>query len=79
MKVYLFNPETGCYLGEDFADEGGQTCCIPLDATPVAPPKAGPGEVPVFDATRKVWTLQRHSPPACAEADAAVGGLLPGK
>jgi len=21
MKIYLFNPETGVYLGEDFADE----------------------------------------------------------
>jgi hypothetical protein len=35
MKVYLFNPETGVYRGENFADEAPMKCgafVVPPDA-----------------------------------------------
>ncbi len=41
MKIYLFNPENGFYLGEDFADEapmGMGTHAVPGDATTIPPP-----------------------------------------
>ena len=65
MKIFLFNPDTGFYLGEDFADEVPMvpgTFAIPSDATTVAPPQAGPGQVPVFDVGQQRWELhQRHA------------------
>lgn len=60
MKIYLFNPETGVYLGEDFADEVAMKrgeFVIPPDATPIAPPKAAPGQFPVFDAEAQRWNV----------------------
>ena len=61
MKIYLFDPETGIYLGEDFADEapvktGGYI--IPPDATTIPPPKFGPGQVPVFNRKNQQWELR---------------------
>ncbi len=58
MKIYRFNPETGIYLGEDFADEtplrrGVYT--IPPDATTIAPPRIERGRVPVFDVAAQRW------------------------
>ncbi len=57
MKIYLFNPETGVYLGEDFADEapmqqGGYV--IPPDATTIAPPRVERGQILVFNLMRNV-------------------------
>ena len=77
MKIYLFHPETGCYLGEDFADESpirGGAPVLPPDATTIAPPKAGRGEVPVFNAGKKLWEvhpvpLSELNRPAGADSD----------
>lgn len=65
MKIYLFNPETGVYLGEDFADEalmkqGGYV--IPPGATTIAPPEGGRGHILVFDEVAQCW--ETHSSPS---------------
>ncbi len=60
MKIYLFHPETGVYLGEDFADEGGSGYVLPTDATTIAPPQVGPGQFPVFDAGEDRWDVRSH-------------------
>ncbi len=63
MKIYLFNPETGAYLGEDFADEAPMkrgAFAIPSDATTIAPPQAESGQVLVFNAARQEWELHRR-------------------
>jgi hypothetical protein len=61
MKIYLFNPESGIYEGEDFSDEqirpGAET--LPPHATTVAPPPYRPGQVPVFQSARQSWELMR--------------------
>jgi hypothetical protein len=61
MKIYLFNPETGVYLGEDFADEAplkSGVCVVPNDATTIAPPQVGAGETPVFNAAEQRWEVR---------------------
>lgn len=64
MKIFLFNPETGFYLGEDFADEAPLepgAFVIPPDATTIAPPRPEPGQVAVFNAGRQRWEVRhRH-------------------
>ncbi len=69
MRIYLFDSETGFYLGEDFSDEamykGSRT--VPSDATTIAPPPFQRGKVPVFMAAGNQWKLR----PVSA---AAVGG-----
>ena len=60
MKIYLFNPETGVYLGEDFADEapmkqGGYI--LPPDATTIAPPAVERGQVLVFNSAEERWEI----------------------
>jgi hypothetical protein len=64
MKIYLFNPETGNYLGEDFADDlpicPGRGA-IPSHATTVAPPLFRPGEEPVFKITEAIWECHPSS------------------
>jgi len=59
MKIYLFNPETGVYLGEDFADETplrrGEYV-IPPGATTIAPPRIEKGQVLVFNRKAQYWT-----------------------
>lgn len=61
MKIYLFNPESGVYLGEDFAD-GSPMCqgreTVPPYATTIAPPPYRRGEVPVFTADENKWELR---------------------
>ncbi|HTP65838.1 MAG TPA: hypothetical protein VMJ66_10650 [Geobacteraceae bacterium] len=61
MKIYLFNPENGVYLGEDFADEKpmkrGESV-VPADATTIAPPRTESGQVPVFDAVAQRWDVR---------------------
>ncbi len=60
MKIYRFNPETGVYLGEDFADETPvkrSSRVIPPDATTIAPPQVKPGEAPVFNVRTESWEV----------------------
>ena len=62
MKIYLFNPKSGIYMGEDFADEDPKkrgSFLIPSDATPIAPPTYGPGETPVFNIREQRWEIRR--------------------
>ncbi len=60
MKIYLFNPETGAYLGEAFADEApfrrGEYI-IPDDATTIPPPQLEPGHVPLFNTRGQRWEV----------------------
>jgi len=61
MKIYLFNPETGIFLGEDFADEVPMkrgSWVIPPDATTIAPPPVKRGQVPVFNVAAKRWEVR---------------------
>jgi hypothetical protein len=60
MKIYRFNPETGIYLGEDFADEVAMRPGerpLDTDATTVPPPVAGPGQVLRFDCLEQRWQV----------------------
>lgn len=59
MKIYLFDPETHIYQGEDFADERllpGHPEVL-FDATTIAPPAWCRGEVPIFVAAEKRWRV----------------------
>jgi hypothetical protein len=63
MKIYLFNPETGAYLGEDFADEALMKQGkyeIPPGATTIAPPEGGRGHILVFDVVAQCWEVRSH-------------------
>jgi hypothetical protein len=61
MKIYLFNPESGFYLGEDFADDlpmcEGRSA-VPPDATTIPPPPYGSGAVPVFLVAENRWEIR---------------------
>ncbi len=60
MKIYLFDPETGVYLGEDFADEapvGRDAYLLPDDATTIEPPEVEGGQFPLFLADEKRWEV----------------------
>ncbi len=62
MKIYLFNPENGLYLGEDFADEaplGRGEGIVPPDATTIAPPPVQNGQVLMFSVEEQCWNV-RH-------------------
>lgn len=72
MKIYLFNPETGIYLGEDFADEAPMCLgreAVPPDAATIAPPPFRRGEVPVFSVAENRWEIRPVS-----AAVAGIGG-----
>lgn len=60
MKIYLFNSETGAYLGEAFADEApfkrGEYI-IPDDATTIPPPQLEPGQIPFFKIREQRWEV----------------------
>jgi len=61
MKIYLFNPETGSYLGEDFADEAPMkrgAWVIRPDATTIAPPNIKPGQILLFNVHEQRWEVQ---------------------
>ncbi len=61
MKIYLFSPENGAYLGEDFADEEQfrrGSYIIPDDATAIPPPKAGSGWMPFFNVRERRWEIR---------------------
>jgi hypothetical protein len=64
MKIYLFDPETRIYLGEDFADEAplkrGEYI-IPPAATAIAPPEGGRGHIMVFDVDAQCWEVRSHA------------------
>jgi len=55
MKVYLFDPASGLYEGEDFLDTGE----VREDdgITNIAPPMNLTGQVPVYDRNRSDWKL----------------------
>ena len=62
MKIYLFNQETGFYLGEDFADEAPMERgkhVIPPDATTIAPPPVERGQIPVFNVAAQRWDIRQ--------------------
>jgi len=58
VKIYLFDTETGIYLGEDFADEGDRLgdYRLPEGATTIAPPEMAIG-IPRFDQSRQQWEI----------------------
>jgi hypothetical protein len=64
LKIYLFDPENGLYQGEDFADDTPMCPgrdAVPRDATTIAPPSYGRGEVPVFNLTEQQWRIRSVS------------------
>jgi hypothetical protein len=64
MKIYLFDPETGVYLGEDFADKApmnGGGYIIPPDATTIVPPRVERGQIPVFNFSEKCWEVRKST------------------
>lgn len=64
MKIYLFNPETRVYLGEDFADEaamGQGGYVIPPDATTIEPPVIKRGQMLVFNSAEERWEVMEDS------------------
>ena len=74
MKIYLFNPDSGFYLGEDFSDDlpicPGREA-LPAHATTIAPPPYQSGEVPVFRSAENQW---RITPVAALMQTAAYAG-----
>jgi hypothetical protein len=76
MKIYYFDPETGIYQGEDFADEAPLkrgVFVVPPNATTIAPPPYGKGQAPFFDVKGQRWevrpvTALRRSP-FCVKLD----------
>lgn len=61
MKIYLFSPETGIYLGEDFADKSsfeGGVFRIPLDATTIPPPPVEKGQILIFNKGERRWEVR---------------------
>ena len=63
MKSYLFNPETGVYLGDYFVDEVPVTCgpfTVPPKATTIAPPEGGLGHKLLFDVVAQCWEVHTH-------------------
>jgi hypothetical protein len=55
MKVYLYNTDTGAYLGEDFDSE--RTVLDGEGETKVAPPPYGNGKVALFDRSSHQWQV----------------------
>jgi hypothetical protein len=63
MKIYLFDPETGVYQGEDFIDEAKYKQGkyeIPHGTTAIAPPEGGHGHLLVFDVAAQCWEVRSH-------------------
>ncbi len=55
MKAYLYDPDTGLYEGESFAE--ADTLEHERGLTSVPPPDYGLGQVPVFDHHKKSWEV----------------------
>ena len=53
MKVYMFDPNSGLYEGEDYWQSGEVS--EEAGVTSLAPPEAQPGQVPVYDRTVSNW------------------------
>jgi hypothetical protein len=69
MKIYYFDPETGIYQGEDFADEAPLkrgVYVVPPDATTIAPPPYGDGQAPFFDVKVQRWEVSRGPALRCS-------------
>ena len=63
MTIYLFNPETSIYLGEDFADEAlmkSGAFVAPANMTTIPPPKGGRGHMMIFDSVAQCWEVHSH-------------------
>ena len=61
MKIYLFEPESGVYLGEDFSDdayESGEDPERPIDFTTIKPPPADSGQILVFNIVNVRWEVR---------------------
>lgn len=61
MKIYIFNPTNGAYLGEDFAEEKPfrrGDYVIPNDATTVPPPEVVAGRMPFFNVREQRWEIR---------------------
>ena len=61
MRIYFYDPNTGIYQGEDFADErfrGRGVFIIPPYATSIAPPGFNPGQAPFYNVKTKKWELR---------------------
>ena len=59
MRIWHYDPETHALRGEGQADPDPRTggALVPAHATPVAPPSAAAGEVPVYDRAAMAWTV----------------------
>lgn len=55
MKVYLYNTDTGIYLGEDYSSK--KTALVVEGETTIAPPSYEPGEVAIFDQASSQWRV----------------------
>lgn len=55
MKLYLFDTESGLYLGQDFGAPSDINYCEGI--TELAPPDFTNSETPVFDINKKQWTV----------------------
>ena len=55
MKIYLFNPENGVYLGEDYSEEYGEP--EGDGVTTIEPPPCGCDDVAVFDPSVRLWRV----------------------
>jgi hypothetical protein len=63
MKMYLFNPESGIYLGKDIANEtpmGRSAFAVPPTATTIAPPSIEYGEMLVFNLAAQRWYIRQR-------------------
>ena len=60
MKIYLFDVETGLYLGQDYADTSSVAgiCDLPENATAIRPPEYGSDRVPVMNRQTMQWELR---------------------
>lgn len=83
MKIYLFDPETGVYQGEDFADD--LSMCqergdLPAHATTIASPPCRRGELPFFAVTKKQWEMRTvHAAEAGGDGDSRAAAVLFGR
>jgi hypothetical protein len=55
MRVYLFDTNSGLYEGEDFWETSEATEAEGVTNQP--PPKAQPGQLPVYDRASSGWRL----------------------
>ena len=55
MKAYMYNAETGLYVGETFAEP--DMLAYEDGLTTVPPPDYEHGQVPVFNRERQLWEV----------------------